>query len=297
MRVDPNYITNLSTSLSQSTLQEATLTNELSTGLRVTQLGDDPVAASQALQLSSAISRSDTFVQTASRESGALQVADSTLGEVVSQLTSAISLATQGANGTLSASNRAAIVTQLQDIQKQVLSLANTSYLGQHLFSGSQGGAAPFTQDPTTGVVTYLGDTVQNTVETPSGQQLVTSLAGSNVFQAAGADVFGALNNVIADLTNDAAGATSGTDTGALSAALAQVSDQRSILGSSASRLQATSTYVQTQETSLKAQQGTLVSSDYASVATDLKSAETQHSALVSLIAALSKGSLFDYLK
>ena len=29
MRVDPNYISNLSSSLSQSTLQEATLTNEL----------------------------------------------------------------------------------------------------------------------------------------------------------------------------------------------------------------------------------------------------------------------------
>ena len=297
MRVDPNYISNLSATLSQSTLQEAQLTNELSSGLRVTQLGDDPVAAAQALQLGSAISRADTFVQTATRESGALQVADSTLGEVVTQLTSAISLATQGANGTLSASNRVAIVNQLQDIQKQILSLGNTSYLGTHLFSGSQGNTAPFVQDPVTGAVTYQGDAVQNTVQTPSGQPLVTSLTGSSVFQAAGGDVFGALSTVIADLTANAAGASSGVDTGALSAALANVSEQRSVLGSSANRLLATSTYTQAQETTLKAQQGTLVSSDYAAVATELKSAETQHSALISLIAALSKGSLFDYLK
>lgn len=296
MRVDPNYILNLSASLSQSSLQEANLANELSSGLRVASLGDDPVAAARGLQLGSEITRSDTFVQTASRESGVLQVADATLGEVVTSLTSAVSLATQGANGTLNAANRQAIVTQLKDIQTQVLSLANTSYLGQHLFAGSQGATAPFSQD-STGAVTYAGDTLQNTVETPSGQKLVTNLAGSSVFQSAGGDVFAALNTIITDLTNNTSGASSGADTGALTAALAQVSEQRSILGSTANRLQATSTYTQTQETNLKAQQGTLISADPAAVATELKSAETQHTALINTFVALSKGSLFDYLK
>ena len=119
----------------------------LSSGLRVTQLGDDPVAASQALQLSSAISRSDTFVQTASRQSGALQVADATLGEVVTQLTAAISLGNAGERtGRLSASNRLAIVTQLQVYSKAGAFPREHKLPGAaSVLAGSQGGAAPFT--------------------------------------------------------------------------------------------------------------------------------------------------------
>jgi flagellar hook-associated protein 3 FlgL len=296
MRVDPNYVLNLSSAISQSTASEASLTNELSTGLRVTQLGDDPVAATQALQLSSAVSRSDTFVQTASRESGILQVTDSTLSEVVTQLTSAVSLATQANNGTLNDENRTAIVNQLQGIQSQVLSLANTNYLGQYLFAGSKGTTKPFTLDAS-GAATYAGDSVQQSIETPGGQPVVTNLTGSSVFQSAGGSVFAALSSVIADISSDPVGTTLAADSASLTTALGQVSTQRSILGNSLARIQATSTYTQTQEANLKSQQSTLVSADAAVVATQLKSTETQHEALLSLVAALGKNSLFDYLK
>ena len=89
-------------------------------------------------------------------ESGVLQVTDSTLSEVVSQLTSAVSLATQANNGTLNSENREAIVNQLKGIQGQVLSLANTNYLGQYLFAGSQAGTKPFALDASTGAATVF---------------------------------------------------------------------------------------------------------------------------------------------
>ena len=38
MRVDPNYVSNLAAALDQSSSLEAKLTNELSSGLRVTSL-------------------------------------------------------------------------------------------------------------------------------------------------------------------------------------------------------------------------------------------------------------------
>ena len=297
MRVDPNYVFNLSSSVAQSTAQEAALANELSSGLRVGQLSDDAVASTQALQLSSAVSRSDTFVQTAARESGLLQVTDATLSEVVSQLTSAVSLATQANNGTLNAENISAIKTQLQGIQAQVLSLANTNYQGNYLFAGSKGSTKPFTLDPVTGAASYAGDTVQQTVQAPSGQSIRTNIAGSSVFQSAGGDVFAALNTLIGDLSTTPVAATLGADSSALTTALSQVSTQRSILGDSLSRLQATSTYTQTQEANVKSQQSSLVSADAATVATGLKTSETQHTALLDVIALLGKGSLFDYLK
>jgi flagellar hook-associated protein 3 FlgL len=294
MRVDPNYIQNLSSSISQGTTAEATLTNELSSGVAVSQVGDNPVAATQSLQLGAAISQGATFVQSAAQQEGVLQVTDSTLGEVVTQLTQAVTLATQGANGTLNDSERAAVALQLQGIQGQVLTLANTSYLGQYIFSGSQGSTQPFTLSAT-GSATYAGDTIQQTVQTPGGQNLVTNLPGSSVFNTTGSSVFAALSSVIADLTSN--NGSAGGDSAQLTAALGTVNSQRSVIDSSLSRLQATSTYTQTQDANLTAQQSTLIATNPATIATQLQSTETQQEALLNVVATLGKGSLFDYLK
>lgn len=299
MRVDPNYVSNLSGALDQSSSLEATLTNELSSGLRVTSLQDDPTAVAQNTMMASQISNDDTFVQTATGTQSMMQVSDSTLGEVVSQLTSALSLAVSGSNGTANSANLASIAQQLTGIRDQVLSLANTSYLGQSLFGGSQGSVKPFTLDTSTTPATtsYVGDTNLNYVETPSGQKIQTNLPGSDVFGSGSSGVFGALNQLIADFSGATASASATADTGTLSAALSQLSGQRSLLDGSLSRLQATSTYAQTEESQLTVQQGSLVSADPASIATQLSAAETQSQALMSVISTLEKNSLFNYLQ
>lgn len=299
MRVDPNYVSNLVGALNQSSSLEATLTNELSSGLRVTSLQDDPTAVAESTVMGSAISKDDTFVQTASGTQSMIQVSDSTLGEIVSQLTSAVSLAVSGSNGTLNSANIASVQQQLTGIRDQVLSLANTSYLGQALFAGSQGSVKPFTLNTSTSPATtsYVGDTNVNYVETPSGQKIQTNLAGSDVFGSGSTGVFGALNQLIADFAGGTASASAVADTGTLSAALSNVSAQRSLLDGSLSRLQATSTYAQTEESQFKVQQGNLVSADPASVATQLSAAETQNQALMSVMTALEKSDLFDYMQ
>jgi flagellar hook-associated protein 3 FlgL len=300
MRVDPNYVTNLAASLDQSTSEEDTLTSELSSGLRVATLADDPVAVAQSTLLGSSIAQDDTFVQTASGETSRLQVTDSTLGDVVTQVTSAISAAVAGNNGAaLNASDLVSVAQSLSGIRDQVLSLANTSYQGQYLFGGSQGSTPPFTLDATTNPATanYTGDNNIQYVETPNGQKIQVNLPGSAVFGAAGTGVLGALNQLISDFSGGAASATITADTSALTTALGQLSSQRSTLDSALSRLQSTSTYVQTEESQLTVAQGNLVSSDPATVATQLSQAETQHQALLSVINALGSSDLFSLMK
>ena len=299
MRVDPNYISNLAAALNQSTGQENTLTSELSSGLRVASLSDDPVAVAQSTLLGSSIAKDDTFVQTASNHSSRMQVTDSTLGEVVTQITSALSTAVSGNNGTLNATDLASIAQTLSGIRDQVLSLANTSYQGQYLFGGSQGSAPPFTLDTSTTPATasYNGDSSVQYVETPSGQKIQVNLPGSAVFGTAGSGVLGALNQLISDFSSGATTASLTADTGALTTALGQLSSQRNTLDSALSRLQATSTYAQTEESQLKVAQSNLVSADPAAVATQLSQAEVQHQALLSVINALGSTNLFSLMK
>lgn len=262
MRVDPNYITNLTAAVDQSASEEDTLTSELSSGLRVASLSDDPVAVAQSTLLGSSIAADDTFVQTSSGEVSQMQVADTTLGEVVTQVTSALSVAVSGNNGSaLNASDLSSISQQLSGIRDQVLSLANTSYQGQYIFGGSQGSTPPFTLNNATNpaTATYNSDNSLQYVQTPSGQQIQVNLPGSAVFGTAGGGVLGALNQLISDYSGGATSATLTTDTSALTTALGQVSTQRSMLDSSLSRLQSTSSYAQTEEGQLKVAQGDLV--------------------------------------
>jgi flagellar hook-associated protein 3 FlgL len=299
MRVDPNYIRNLAAALDQSTQQENTLTSQLSSGLRVASLSDGPVAVAQSTLLGSSIAKDDIFVQTASSESSRMQVTDSTLGDVVTQITSALSTAVGGNNGTLNASDLASVAQTLSGVRDQVLSLANTSYQGQYLFGGSQGSIPPFTLDTSTNPATavYNGDSNVQYVQTPSGQQIQTNLPGSAVFGAAGSGVLGALNQLISDFSSGATSATLTADTGSLSTALGQLSSQRSTLDSALSRLQSTSTYTQTEESQLQVAQSNLVSADPAAVATQLSTAETQHQALLSVINALGSTNLFSLMR
>jgi flagellar hook-associated protein 3 FlgL len=299
LRVDPHYVVNLAAAIDQSSSLESSLTAELSSGLRVTSLQVDPGAVAKSALIASDIARDDTYVQSASGKQGLLQVTDSTLGEVVTQLTSAVTLAVQGSNGTLTSSNISVIAQQLTGIRDQVLSLANSSYLGSHLFGGSQGSSKPYSVDTTTvpATTTYSGDSVVQYTETPTGQKIQVNLPGSAIFGSGSTGLLPVLNQLIADFSSGTASASAASDASALTAALSQVSSQRSILGSSLSRLQQTSAYAQTEVSELTAEQGTLVSADLATVATDLKSAETQHQALLSVTAALGSSNLFNYMK
>ena len=299
MQVDPNYIQNLVGSLNAATGNEAQLTNQLSSGLGVTSLASDPAAVGQSTLLTAAISQDDSYVQASATAQSRLQLTDSALGEVVSQLTSALSIAVEGANGTQNATDQVATGNQLSAIRSQILSLANTQYLGQYVFSGSDGSVEPFSQDNSTSpaTTTYNGDTALQYTTTESGQQIQTNLPGSALFTDPGANVFGALNQIVNDFSTGASAATLQGDTTLLSGALNGVISQRSVLDNSLAQLQSTSTYAQTNATQLEAAQSALVSVDTASVATQLSTTETQSQALMSTIATLEKNSLFDYLR
>ena len=299
MRVDPHYVSGLVASLNSSTLAEQKLTSELSSGLAVSSLSDNPVAAGQASMLTSTISQDDTFVQTAATAESLMQVADSALGSVVTQLTSALSLAVEGNSGTESASDLTALSQQLGSIRDQVVALANTSYQGTYIFAGSDGNVQPFAVDTSTtpATTTYYGDTQVGSVTTENGQQIQTGLAGSAVFLAPGADVMTALNNLVADFAGGTVSGTASTDIGVLQTALSNVSQQRLSLDSSLNRIQTASSFAQTDATNRTATVSTLVSADPATVATQLSSAETQNQALMSVIATVEKQSLFDMIQ
>jgi flagellar hook-associated protein 3 FlgL len=299
MRVDPYYVSNLANSLDDVQENEQQLTAELASGVRVNSLSEDPAAAGENVLLLNQIQQDDSFTQSSSLVQGQLQVADSALGSVVSQLTEAITLATSANNGTLNGSDLQSISNQIAGIRDEVQSLANSSYQGEYIFAGGQTAQAPFSTSNATSpaTTTYNGDTDVNYLQTPNGQSIQLNVPGSQIFLGSGTNnVFTALNNLVADYANGATTATAVTDTEALNTALSYVSSQRVIVDNSLTRLNAATSAVTSSQTQLTAAQTNLMQADLAGVSTQLSLAETQQTALEDVIAQLGQQSLFDKL-
>jgi len=299
MRVNPFYISNLAVALNQSQANTQQLTAQLASGARLNSLSDDPLAAGQNVLLLNQMQKDDSFTQTSSQVQGRLQVADSALGGVVTQLTQAISLATSGNNGTLNADNLKSISSQIAGIRDEVVALANTSYQGNYIFAGSQTTSAPFSVSTVTtpATATYGGDSVVNYLETPNGQKIQLNVPGDQIFSAPGVNnVLGVLNQLVADFATGVPAGTSVSDTVGLNSALNYVSQQRVLIDNSLSRLTAASDAANGEQTQLTAAQTNLMQADMAKISTQLSMAETQQTALEAVMAQLGSGSLFDKL-
>jgi flagellar hook-associated protein 3 FlgL len=295
MRVDPNYVTNLVGSLDQAQANEQQLTTELSSGVRVTSLSDDPVAAGENVVLVNQIQEDDSFTTSSTMVTSQLQVADSALGSVVTELTSAISLATSANNGTMNSSDVKEVAAQLSGILSEVTTLANSNYQGQYIFAGSQSSTAPFNTSTSTSpaTTTYNGDEDVNYIETPTGQKIQLNVPGDQIFLGSGSNsVFGALNALIADYSSGTVNtAQAVSDTTALNAALNYVSQQRVTIDNSITQVTAASDAITSEKLQLTSVQTGLIQADTATVATQLSLAETQQTALEDVIAQLNSAS------
>ena len=299
MRVDPTYITNLVGSLDQTQTSEQQLSAELSSGVSITSLSQNPVGSGENVLLLNQIQQDDSFTESSNLVTGQLQVADSALGSVVSELTQAISLATSANNGTMNASDVQSIANQISGILDEVQSLANTNYQGQYIFAGGKTSAAPFSTSTATSpaVTSYVGDEDVNFLELPNGQKIQLNVPGDQIFLGSGANngsgsVFAALNALVADYSSGQVNtAQAACDTAALSTALNYVSQQRVTIDNSMTQLSAASGAVTNEETQLTAAQTDLMQADIPTISTQLSQAETQQTALEDVIALLESPS------
>jgi flagellar hook-associated protein 3 FlgL len=302
MRVDPFFVSNLTGSLDQTQVTEQQLTAQLSSGVRVNSLSDDPVAAGQNVTLLNQIQQDDTFTQSSNMVTGQLQVADSALGSVVTQLTQAISLATSANNGTMNSTDVKSVGNQISGILDEVQTLANSSYQGQYIFAGGQTSTAPFSTSTASSpaITTYNGDADVNYLQTPNGQKIQLNIPGSQIFQGAGNNsVFTALNNLVADYSTGTVNTVqASSDTQALGTALNYVSQQRVTIDNSISQLTASTDAVTNVQLQLTTAQSNLMQADVAQISSHLSLTETQQTALEDVMAQLNStsNSLFSKL-
>jgi len=295
MRVNPNSMPDLLAALNQTKLETQQAMIEISSGRSVNQPSDNPTAAALLVENNDQATFTAGYLQSLNAIQGQLSTADSTLSSVVTAMQRAISLGVEGANGVLSDGDRAAIATELQGIQSQLVSLGNASYQGRFIFAGTDSGKAPFAVDNTVpSGVSYVGNAGVNQVAIGSGYSLAVNMPGSQLLSASGNDVFLAINNLIQALQTNTG---IGDAVTAVGAASSYISAQRVFYGNAANQAQSQTTYLNTAKLQIAQQENTLGGADLAAAATNLAQSQLDTQATLAAISKMSQNNLFDYLK
>lgn len=281
IRLNPNPLPDLLTAIQQSDQNLNTTEQQLSSGLKVNQLSDNPAAAASDVLNRNQFSQDDQFLQNISALQSRFQVADSTLSNVVTALTRAISLATEGATGTLSAQDRQAITAEVQGIQTQLVGLANTTTQGGYLFAGTAVTTQPFTLSSATGAVTYNGNTGVASTQLSNGHSINTDLPGSQLFQNSSGSVFGSLQTLISALQSNNT-TTIGAAVTQVQNALSTLDTQRVFYGNALDQITQSENFLNQDKLNLSTQQNALIAADPAAAASELVQAQVDNQAILS---------------
>ena len=297
MRVNPNIqpVVLAGINASESSLQNSL--QAVSTGLRVNLPSDDPTASAALVQNSLASANVDQYTKNVQAALGQAQLADSVLTSVVSLLTQAITLGTQGANGTVNAANRSSIATQVQGILSSVVASANTTYQGIAIFSGTATSSVAFKPDSASPTgYTYQGNSNSNQISAGDNLQVQVSQPGDAIFTSPSASVLGSLNELVVTLQTGSS-SDIGAATGAVTSALNYVSAQHVLFGTSINQLNSQEAFLGQETVSLSAQANALVGVDPVKAAENLAQAQVHNSAVLAAAAKVLPTSLLDYLK
>lgn len=295
IRLNPDLIPNLLLSIQQSRQNLNTATQQLSTGKKVNSLAEDPAAVAQLVRNHDQAGQDDQFLKNQSSLQSQFQVADSTLSNVVQALTRAISIGTEGANGTLNAGDRQAIAGEVLGLSNQIASLANVSYQGAFLFAGTAVTTQPFSLDQSTLGVTYNGNGNTTKVQLSNGNVIGSNVPGSQLFLNGAGSVFGALQNLYSSLQSNTNIASAVTQ---VQNALTQVNAQRVFYGNSLNQISLSESFLNQDKVNLSTQENSLIGADPAAAATDLAQAQTAYqSELAATAKVLNLPSLLNFLQ
>jgi len=149
MRVT-NMVPDVQYGMQQSQQALSTALQQISTGLRVNQLSDDPSASANMVTSLAASANVDGYTRNVTSVLPQMQTADSAISSIVTSLNTAITLGSSGATGTSSAADNQALASQVEGVLSSVISQANTSYQGVYVFGGSASSTPPFVAASTT---------------------------------------------------------------------------------------------------------------------------------------------------
>ena len=166
----------------QAKLQQTQM--QLSTGKKLLTPSDDPIAAARVIDLNQSIKTTEQYQSNINTARDRLSMQEGVLKGATDVLQRIQELGIQGLNDTNSPSDRVAIAVEMEELNKQLLGLANTKNAnGEYMFAGFKSTTQPFNKDATNpGAYAYAGDANSRSIQIDASRQITDGDPGTNVF-------------------------------------------------------------------------------------------------------------------
>jgi flagellar hook-associated protein 3 FlgL len=267
---------------------------QVATGKRVQRPSDAPIDAASITVLRAAEADVARQERAAADADAWFAVQDGALQSASSLLARAKQLGLQAMSGALDTNGRAAVAAELDGIRDQMVSVANSSYLGHAVF-GAFGAAAVAVTPTTASFVGTPGAEVRRQVG--PNQVVAVNSDGAAIFGfTAGDDVFGVLQRLSAAITAGDTTAMSAENT----ALDTRAADIRAALGDVGARWSSVTNrrdHLADRKTELATQRSQIEDVDVNEAAMQLAYAGRTYEAVLASIARLQQLSLVDFLR
>lgn len=305
-------LSSLSGYIQESSSKYNKLSEEASSGRKVTTLSDEPASTKTLMDINTQLDQLSGYLDTMKTTQTELDTVDSSLSSLTTIIQKATDLATEAANGTYNPSDLKNIQNQITEITKSVVDIANTQYDGNYIYAGAATAQKPYTitYDTTTGAIN--GITYSGTPSSGNYQRYVTISDGVSVpINTSGDQIFGSysstdptkcsgLLNTLMTL-NTALGtnnktAISSTLTG-LDTALNNITAVQTKSAAISNRFELTQSNIDSTTTTLKSYRSDLRDADLSEVMSDLAVQQTALQASYKIFETVNGMSLLDYLR
>ncbi|MFE4197571.1 flagellar hook-associated protein FlgL [Paenarthrobacter sp. NPDC056912] len=268
-------------------LQERALTLK-----NISRPSDDPAGAAQSIAMRAQLSAATQYGNNISDGNGWLAAADTALGLSTNVLNRVRDLVVQASNGTLNTTAKEAIAVEIEGLGKDLLTQANTQYLGRNVFAGSSDTDGAFSNATPP---TYNGAGNGSVERRVDGERTVrVDSDGGTIFGDGAGSVFALVSDVVADIRS---GVNPNARLGALGDRIKAVIDGRSDVGMRQARLGQAQESLEGMKATLETQRARVEDMDLGKAVLDLKLQETNYQVALAVTAKVLQPTLMDFLR
>jgi len=273
---------------------------QVSSGLALQQVSDNPDEVSALLQVKAAVAHNTQLQYNLGRVTTEVNSAEGAINSAVSLMDRARQIATEGASSLTGSTTDSQLASQVKDIITEMQGLTNTQVEGRYVFSGNSDQTPPYAGVDLTqanGVGAYQGSNATRTIEHPNGSTFAVSLTAQQIFDSGGpsTSVFQSLTGLYNALVNGDSPAIAATS-GNIASATTYLDGQQATYGDIQNQVADASTYQSNLNVQLQQQLSTLEDADTATAITDMQQATVAEQAALQSHAALPTKTLFSYL-
>ncbi|HUA20086.1 MAG TPA: hypothetical protein VMB25_15160 [Bryobacteraceae bacterium] len=291
-------------SLNNLETQLNTAQEQLTTGLRVNQASDAPQELSDIFETRADLGQQTQYIQSLTNVQDQANTADSSIQSALQLIQQAISIGTQGASSTSSASQLQELALQVQGIEGQVVTISRTQVDGVYIFSGDQPQLPAYQVDTSspTGVDQLITTQATALVQDPTGVTFQASMTAQELFDNQDASGNPTAQNVFAGLAGLTQALQSGNNSNVetalsnLQTAYDYLNQQQGFYGSVENRISTALDLANKFQLQDQTQLSNLQDADIPTVTVDLTQDTTSLNAAMAAEAQMPRTTLFDYL-